>query len=184
MTNLQIQKMKDTGSLELTGWQLFVHYSSVYVLIIISIITTITTTYFPNDPLIDKYNISKPSLSVELFLYRYIWLILALPLYYIQTKRLKFKVINISVGQDRFTDAAERTAKELNWKLITITSDMIIAKSAFSGGSLGELITIIRDNERVLINSICDPGKWMSVASYGKNKNNRDTYEQILREGT
>ena len=90
-------------------------------------------------------------------------------------------MINISVDQVKFKDAAKNTAKELNWKLITVTGDMIVAKTRFSWSSWGELITIVRDNQRILINSICDPGKWVSVASYGRNKNNREVFEQFIR---
>jgi hypothetical protein len=141
----------------------------------------ITTFHVSKYSVIHKYNITKPTPSFELFLYRYIWVILAVAFYYIQARRLKFKIINISVDEDKFKDAAQKAAKELNWKLIRKTSDIIIAKSNFSWRSWGELITIIRDDERILINSICDPDKRPSIASYGMNKKNRETYERLVR---
>ncbi len=51
---------------------------------------------------------------------------------------------------------------------------IIIAKthpSIFSG-SWGEQITILFDDDRILINSICDPDKKSSVVSMGRNKKN------------
>jgi hypothetical protein len=174
--------MKDTGCLELTKWQLFRHYSIIYILIIVSVITTTTTVHLSEYSVINKYNIAKPTSASGLFLYRYVWLILAAIFYFIQTKRLKFKTINISVDEDKFKDAAIKTSKELDWKLIRKTNDIVIAKRGFSWKSWGELITIIRDDERILINSICDPDKWPSVISYGMNKENRETYERFVRD--
>jgi uncharacterized membrane protein len=182
MTDLKIQKMKDTECLALTKWQFFWYYSSIYILLSVSIIITITTIYFSKHSIINKYNIVNSAQAFEVFLYKAFWLILVLALifYYLQTKRLKFKVINIHVGEDKFKEAAQKTAKELNWKLIEKTGDIIIAKSGFSWKSWGELITIIRDNERILINSICDPDKSPSIASYGMNRKNRETYERFV----
>lgn len=122
--------------------------------------------------------------AIELFLYRYIWIVLALFFYYIQTRRLRFKVIDISVSEDQFLDAARRAAQELGWQPIEINSDIVITKSSFSWRSWGELITIIRDRERTLINSICDPDNTLSVASWGMNKKNREIYERFVRDRT
>jgi hypothetical protein len=145
-----------------------------------------TTIQLSKHSFIHKYNILNPAPAFEVFLYRAFWLILVLAVffYYLQTKRLKFKVINIHVDEDKFKDAAQKTAKELDWKVIEKTGDIIIAKSRISWKSWGELITIIRDNERILINSICDPDKWPSVISYGMNKKNRETYEWFVRDCT
>ena len=42
-------------------------------------------------------------------------------------------------------------------EIIEKKSNLIVAKSGFSWRSWGELITIIRDKDRILFNSICDP---------------------------
>jgi len=38
------------------------------------------------------------------------------------------------------------------------------------------MVTIIRDPDRLLINSICDPDNISSVASYGWNRKNSRTF--------
>jgi hypothetical protein len=42
------------------------------------------------------------------------------------------------------------------------------------------MITIIKDKDRLLLNSICDPNKGSSVASFGWNKRNIDTFLKNL----
>jgi len=182
MNDTEIQKMKDTGYVQLARWQYFWHYSIVYLLIAASIAAVIGTRDVYQPSLLDKYNLTKKEPGMDLFLFRYVWLVIALIFYYIQTKRLKFKIINVAVSRDIFNEAAQKTAVEINWKIIKKTGDLIIAKTGVSLGSWGERITIIRDDERILMNSICDPDKWPSVLSFGKNRENRKTFEQVIRD--
>ena len=177
MTNHQIQKMKDTKTLVLTKGRLFWHYSIIPFLLIAPILTTIdvfkyyvTHTYHSARPIEDIISTG------------YIWLIPAAILYYIQKSRLKFKIIDISVDSKTFKQAAEQTAKELMWAIQHGTNDFIIAHRDWSwAGSWGEMITIIRDKERILINSICDPDNRPSVASYGMNKRNIKIFEREVK---
>lgn len=182
MSGPEIKKMKDSGYVQLTGGQYFWHYSVVYILISISIAITIGTRHIYEHSALDKYNLNKYEPGIDILLLRYIWLVLALAFYFIQTRRLKFKIINVPVSRDVFSDAVQKTAMELDWKITSKTGDLIIAKTVFSWRSWGERITIIRDDERILINSICDPDKWPSVLSFGKNRENRKTFEQFIRD--
>jgi hypothetical protein len=105
----------------------------------------------------------------------------AIAFYFIQKRRLKFKEISIQVDSGTFKKAAEDTAQRLNWTIKNKTNDYVVAvrHGGFStGGSWGEMITIIRDNDRILINSICDPDNIISVASFGWNKKNIRTFAE------
>lgn len=177
MTHIDIQNIKETETLKLTKGQLFKHYAIVPFLLIAPIMTTyslvqiyVTKTY------------TGVSTADELMLTGYPWLIPALLFYFIQKRRLKFTVINISVDKERFHKAAESTANKLGWTIQHISTDSVIAvrQGRLSSGSWGELITIIRDNDKVLINSICDPDNIVSVASYGWNKKNVRTFKAML----
>ena len=177
MTHLEIQNIKETENLKLTRGQLFGHYAIVPFLLIAPIMTTYS--------LIQIY-VTKTYTGVrtadELMLTGYPWLIPALLFYFIQKRRLKFTVINISVDKENFHKAAELTADKLGWTIQHISTDSVIAvrQGGFLSGSWGELITIIRDSDKVFINSICDPDNIVSVASYGWNKKNVRTFKATL----
>jgi len=173
----QIQKMKETGILTLTKGQTFWHYSIIPFLLIVPVMTTID---------VFKYYVTHTYNSVtpidELLKTGYIWILPALIFYFIQKRRLKFIIINVSVDKDSFHKAVEQTAKELEWSIKKNTSDTLVAKSGFSWRSWGELITIIWDKDKILFNSICDPDNRPSVSSFGMNKVNRKIFEQFVRQ--
>ena len=169
--------MKETETLVLTKGRLFWHYSFILFLLFVPLLTTIdvikyyvTHTYYAQRPIEDLISTG------------YIWVISAIAFYFIQKTRLKFKVLNISVDSDTFKTAAEQTAKELEWEIQKKTNDLIVAhRDWYWTGSWGEMITIIRDKDRILINSICDPDNRPSVASWGMNRINIKTFEQYIR---
>jgi hypothetical protein len=177
MTHLDIQNIKKIGTLKLTKGQLFGHYAIVPFLLIIPIMTT----YY-----LIQFYVTKTYTGVrtadELMLTGYPWLIPALLLYFIQKRRLKFTVINISVNKEKFHKAAKLTADKLGWIIQHFSTDSVIAVrlGGFSSGSWGELITIIRDSDKVLINSICDPDNIVSVTSFGWNKKNVSAFKATL----
>jgi len=177
MAQQPIQKMIDRETLVLTKGQTFWHYSVIPFLLMAPIMTSISVfKYYVTH----TYTAARP--IEEIILPGYIWLLPAIAFFFIQKRRLKFKVINISVGKEIFKEATEQAAKELEWRIEKETSNIIIAKTAFNWRSWGEQITIIRCNDKILFNSICDPDKRPSVASWGMNKINREIFEQTLRK--
>ena len=118
----------------------------------------------------------------EMATWSYLPLIAAVAFYCIQKRRLKFKVLEISVDTGTFITAVKETAKQLDWEIIERKNNLIVAKSNFSWRSWGEMITIIKDENRILFNSICDPDNRPSVASWGMNKVNLKTFEQQIRQ--
>lgn len=179
MKSEALPKMKKTGTLELSKWQRFWHYSVVLFLLIMPVTMTFifAKDYFSGSYVQKRY-------PIELFLFAYVWLIPALSFYFIQRQRLRFRAIYMSVDSDTFDQAVKETAKDLKWRILKKTNTLIVAKSEFSWRSWGELITIIRENDKILFNSICDPDKKPSVASWGMNRLNRKTFEEYLRKTT
>jgi hypothetical protein len=170
--------VKHKDILQLNKMQLFWHYSIVLFLFIVPVITTIS---------VYKYYVThtyRGVRSIEEIATGYIPIIPAIAFYFIQKRRLRFKSIKISVDAETFLKAAEQTAKELEWEIQTKRKDIIVAKTGFSWRSWGELITIIREEERILINSICDPDNRPSITSLGMNKLNLKIFEQALRKIT
>ena len=176
MTSQSIQKMKDTQTLVLTKGQLFWHYCILIFFLIPPIMTTID---------VFKYYVTHTYRGVrtigEMATWNYWPLLFAIVFYFVQKKRLKFKVINIRVNTDTFIQIAQETAKELEWEILERKSNLLVAKSGFNWRSWGELITIINDKDRILFNSICDPDNRPSIASWGMNKVNLKTFEQNIR---
>src|SRR3982751_3014040 len=124
MTQVQIERMKDTETLVLTKGQTFWHYSIIPFLLIVPVLTTVdvfkyyvTHTYKAVRPIEDIVSVG------------YIWVLPAIAFFLIQKRRLKFITINISVERNTFKEAVEQTAKELEWKIKRLSSDTVFAKS-------------------------------------------------------
>lgn len=178
MTDSEVQRMKESETLILSKWQTFWHYSIVYFLLIVPVLTTISvfkyyvTHAYKGRPIEDGIQTG------------FIWILPAIAFYFIQKKQLKFKILNASVNKKTFHHIVAQTAKELKWNIVKSTPELIIAKSAFSWRSWGEQITIIWCSDKILFNSICDPDNTPSVTSLGRNKVNRKVFEGFLKKAS
>ena len=169
--------MRDTQILELTKGQLFWHYSVLVLLLVAPILTTVQAFKYY---VLHDYTDLRP--IEDLLSIGYWPIIPAIAFYFIQKRRLKFEIIDIQIDADSFKLAAEQSGIELEWYFLKKTSTIIVAKSGFSGRSWGELITIIREKDKILFNSICDPDNRPSIASWGMNKLNKKTFEQFVKK--
>jgi hypothetical protein len=101
----------------------------------------------------------------------------------IQWRRLRFRVFAIQASNKAFQDALSRTAEELGWRIAHNTKRMVRAHRPWNwSGSWGEMITIRRYKDKILINSICDPYTRPSVVSFGWSRRNVDTFIAYLRQ--
>lgn len=103
-----------------------------------------------------------------------------------QNKKLKFKSILANLTASEINSAIYMTSKELRWYLVDVGSNYTIATR--EGGtfpfSWEEQITIISINEKILINSLCDPDSAM-ITIFGKNKRNINTFaKNIIKQQT
>lgn len=100
--------------------------------------------------------------------------LLAIFFLFIQKNRLRFKTIETDMPKEKIKMIIKQTAQELEWHPEMVNDDIVVAKTHpnWWEGSWGEQITILLDNHRILINSICDPNKPSSVVSFGRNRNN------------
>ncbi len=116
--------------------------------------------------------------------YYYILFILLIIMFYIQRRRLKFKIFKTNLSKKDIKDAIKETAIELNWIIDYQNNQITKAHREFdisTGGSWGEMITIIYKDNHIYVNSICNPnGLYPSVLSYGWNKKNINTFFTIL----
>jgi hypothetical protein len=170
--------MKKTKRLKLTTIQTLTHYGIVLFLLFIVSLTAwslieiyITSTYTgvrTTDELI------KASLP---------FLLLAIFFGFIQHRRLKFKEINVTFTDEQFQEAVKRTVKDLEWKIDSNNKTVLRAYRPWNwSGSWGEMVTIIKDKDSLLVNSICDPDRWSSIISYGWNRKNIQTFLRNLTD--
>lgn len=167
MRNDLIDASIASGRLHLTLQQKITHYFPISIGFIFPIvcIVLLLKAYFKNEPFPQR--MQNPWIWV-------ISIILAIVIYWIQHKRLKLKTIETSLNHEDSLMIARSAVEKLNWNTKINNKRVIIAKT-FNGllaGSWGEQITIIFDGNKIYINSICDPDKKSSLASFGNNKKN------------
>jgi hypothetical protein len=100
------------------------------------------------------------------------FLILGIAYIFIQKNRLRFKEFQIKYSKDDFQEAIRRTIDEYNWQ-IEFNDDYFFRAyhKDFWASSTGEMITIIKQENKILINSIAILDIRNS-ASFGWNKKN------------
>jgi hypothetical protein len=159
--------MIQTKRLTLSRWQMFWHFSVVPFILIMPIMSAIAIfqievsgSYGGARTTQKHFNLGWP------------WLIAASVFAVIQYRRLSLKKVAVSLTAEEFKQSIKEVGTKLNWRMECLTSDLIIANTGFSWASWGERITIIRDKDFLLINSICDPDNRPSIASWGRNRKN------------
>ena len=168
--------MIQTKRLTLSKWQMFWHFSVVPFILITPIMSAIAIfqikvsgTYTGVRTTEEHFNAGWP------------WLFLAAAFGIIQYRRLNLKRIDVRLTDEGFKQTFKALAKGMNWQIESFTSNILIAKTGFSWASWGERITIIRDKDFILINSICDPDNHPSVTSWGRNRKNIDTIVKAIK---
>lgn len=170
--------MKKNKRLKLTTIQTLTHYGIVILLLFIVSLTGwslieiyLTDTYEGVRTADELIKSSLPFFAIAI--------IFAI----IQYGRLNFKEIQVSYTDEQFQEAIDRTVKDLEWRIERNNKTFFRAVRPWNWtGSWGEMVTIIKDKDRLLINSICDPDHMSSVASYGWNRKNIRTFIKNLSD--
>lgn len=112
------------------------------------------------------------------------FIIIIILLYIIQYWRLYFKKIEITFTESQFQEAVRRTSNELEWEVVKNNKKMFQAtRDDLIGAIMGELVTIIKSDGYLLINSICDPNKWTNILPF-RNKVNVSVFLKNLHNVT
>ncbi|EMR01455.1 hypothetical protein [Cesiribacter andamanensis] len=167
-----IKTMKVKKRLRLSFWRYIDHYSIVLFMLFITGLFAVG--------LFHKYvtgTYTGALSSKELLTITGAGCTLAFILYLIQRKRLKFTEITIQHTEQHFQEAVQRTVSALGWIVETNGKDFFRAYRPWNFTlSWGEMITIIRQKDKLLLNSICDPNQRWPVVSAGWNKKNIHTF--------
>jgi hypothetical protein len=172
-----INIMKSDKRLRLSFGQTITHYGIVLFMLFIVALSgkSIFEIY-----LFHTYSgIESPE---ELILDSLPFLGLALAFSIIQYRQLRFKEVNVSYTDHEFQEAIRRTVSDLGWLIKNNNKEFFRANRPWSWGSYGEMITIVKEKDRLLINSICDPNNMTSISSFGWNKRNVNSFLINLNE--
>lgn len=168
--------MKQTKRLKLSRWQTLDHFFIVPFILFIPGLTLFSLFEIYVTKTYDGVRTAN-----ELILTTWPWIIPAVAFYFIQKRRLRFGEVKVEYSDQEFQEAIERTAKEHDWQIVLNNKSSFRAYRPWNWtGSWGEMITVIKDKDRLLLNSICDPNKMSSVTSFGWNKRNIDTFLKNL----
>ncbi len=178
MENDLIPIMKKSKKLKLTTIQTLTHYGIVILLLFIVALTgwSLIEIYWTN-------NYEGVRTAGELMITSLPFFAMAIIFAIIQYRRLQFKEIQVSYTEVQFQEAIDRTIKDLGWRIEINSKSLFRAFRPWNwAGSWGEMVTIVKEKDRILINSICDPNRVSSVASYGWNSRNMKTFLKNLSE--
>jgi len=177
MTHDEYDKCISTGERQLTGfWEKLTHYGLVFFFLFMPAVVLCLQLvdylkgdhpfYWGFDPWIIAIQLVLSGLT-----------------FWIQKRRLRFKIIQTILTRAQVEAIIERVADELEWKGHFVTSKIYKAKTypGFFSGSWGEEITILLPDNRIFINSICDPDKKSSVTSMGRNWENEDLVVKSIK---
>lgn len=171
-----IDIMKQTKRLKLSRWQTLDHFFIVLFILFIPGLTLFSLFEIYVTETYDGVRTANELISTT-----WPWIIPAVAFYFIQKRRLRFREVKVEYSDQEFQEAIERTAKEFEWQIELNNKKIFRAYRPWNWtGSWGEMITIIRNNDQLLLNSICDPNKMSSVASFGWNKRNINTFLKNL----
>lgn len=178
MKNEWVTIMKKNKRLKLTTIQTLTHFGIVLLLLFIVSLTgwSLIEIY-----LTDTYKGVRT--ADELIKSSLPFFALAIIFTIIQYRRLNFREIQVSYTDEQFQEAIDRTVKDLEWKVEKNNKIFFRAVRPWKWtGSWGEMVTIIKEKDRVLINSICDPDHMSSIASCGWNRKNVKTFLKNLSD--
>ena len=154
-----------TGRLQLSFWDKFSHYWPVAILFCISL----PFLYFSlKDVMFGEYQ----SIPIPILLFIVVPFILGIAAQLLQSRRLRFTSIKTKLTNEELKAIISETGQVEGWTLHATGNNFIVAKARPSLllFSWGEQVTVLFDNGRVLVNSICDPDKLSSLTSFGRNK--------------
>ncbi|OYU78922.1 MAG: hypothetical protein CFE23_16400 [Flavobacterium sp. BFFFF1] len=161
--------MIETKKLKLKFADLLTHY----LIVLFCMIPFFLTLY----SFVEKYilhNYTGVRSPEEMLVASSIFGLIGIAFFFVQKSKLKFKIIETNLSKENLKEIINRTANELEWHTEIANDKIIVAKThpKWWTGSWGERITIVFDKSSVMINSICDPSKKASVASFGRNRKN------------
>ena len=168
--------MDKTKTLLLPKWQLFWHY----FLGLIPLSIGIMNLYW----LIEIQNLEAYSgirTEREIITSIIVWFSLAILVFIVKKRRLNFTRIDISLDENEFKEKMLEVAEKENWNLTNNTKSFAKFYNG-SGWTWGLKMTILRFENYLLINSICDPEMRSCISIFNENERNINKLKKNLKK--
>jgi len=171
MTEEQYDRSINTGELQLNGfWEKSTHYGASFFFLIfpLALLVVFVMGYFEHDP---------PTFGLVPLAFIFVPVALGVLVFFIQKRRLKFKIIQTTLSREQIKAIIHEVALELQWIGNFTSAGVYEARTnpGFWSGSWGEQITILLTGNQVYVNSICDVMRRSSLVSFGRNERNEET---------
>jgi len=176
MKDINISEMLKNKRLKLNKIDVFLHYSPVFIILIVPIINLfyLISSIVKNDQIGYDRVINGIGLPIVFFF-------ISIILFLLKYKNLKFRTIEIDIDNNEFNKALKLTINELKWQKLTKSKNYFLGLSESSLIGFGERVTIIKKDRLILINSIDNPNNILSNFSFGGNRKNLETFERNLK---
>lgn len=159
---------RQTGRIILAPEELVAHYFIVFLLLLFLLFYLYSQTHGTGKP------DGKPYFEAAVFT-------LAVGLLFRQHRTLALMQYRVAHTPEQFREAARATAIELDWHILDLTDDHLIAEKHGLGWQWDGLrITALRSGDAIFINSMVKPSFRSNPFSFGWNSRNRNTFYQNL----
>jgi hypothetical protein len=177
MDKNQVDIMIREGRLKLTFWQYIDHYFIVlFLLVVPGIITHDLYKIYVSETYEGARSVGELSVVAIGFL------LLSIGSFYVQRRKLKFLGVRIKYTSEEFQKAIDQTINLLKWRVEFNEGNFFRAYRPWNWtASWGEMITIIKVDEGLYMNSICNLNG-NSIISWGWNKKNIKVFLNNLKE--
>ncbi len=175
LTKEQVQKIKERKRVKLTFTQWLVHYSVVIFLLAIPVPIglDLVEIHITN-------NYTGVRTTAELTITTIALLLPAILFAFIQHDKLNFRDIPLSCSDEQFAEAIARSKAKYQWHTVQETKNIFRAWRVADHGDSNELLTVINDKDRILINSITNPDSWHVIFPSGNRKNINDFLTNLI----
>lgn len=172
--NPWIEKMKKTGRQTLTIKQTVFHYffALAFPLVCIGICDVIL--YFSSMSEINKVYISGKVLTYASYI--------GLAYLIRQYMSLSMSFVPFEGSHEQFASITEKMVRDNHWVIESIGEDYYVCTIPFKWTNWGTLMTIVKSNDGVFFNSICDLHNRPSTTSFGQNARNMKLMRAVFEQ--
>jgi hypothetical protein len=176
MNSTSIKKIKETKILPLSKWKLFWHYFLGLIPLSLGIMDLFWLIEMRNS---ENYNGIRT--KNEIITSTIVWFSLALLVLIIKKRRLNFERINIKLSETEFKQNMLKIAENEKWNLTKNTKKFAVFYHG-SWWTWGLKMTILKFENYLLVNSICDTDERPCFSIFNENERNIKKLKKNLKK--
>lgn len=176
MTTKIIRKIDETRKLQLTSGQKFWHYLPSIGLLAVGLLSF----YWFLESIFDE-NYSGVRTGNQILGSTIFWTSFAILVFVIKKRRLCFRQIDVSLSENEFKEKMQLIAEKENWTLSNNNKKFAIFYN-WPMWTWGLKMTVLRFENYVLANSICDVDSRSTISIFNENERNIRKLEKNLKK--